>query len=150
MSSLIAAILLSMLPAIAFGKGSHAAVTNSTLLAVEYVSTTIIVAIVFTMLLATIAFCFRCCYFKKYDQYYFKRKEENDRVVRERMEIEQARPIDSSCAADINNEINNVNKNVEIVFSLIQNNFVLGDKACPLVAHILVKSYFELDPTKTV
>lgn len=148
--SALTTILLSMLPAIAFGKDSQTAVTNSTLFAVECVSTIIIVAIVLTMLLATIAFCFRCCCFKKYDQYYFKRKEGNDRVVRERMEIEQARPIDSSCAADINNEIDNVNKNVETVFSLIQNGFVLGDKACSLIAHILVKSYFELDPTKTV
>lgn len=144
---------LSAMPAMVLGlqgEGSAAANgTSSTFYYIKYASVITAIVVLFIMLLTSIAFCFGCCCFKKYDYYFVKRKEARIKAMK-RNNLVNSHLVDSSCVIDIGNEIDNVNRNIDIVFTLVKNEFVLIDKAYSLLAHILVKSYFVLNPAKNV
>lgn len=149
----VLAVVLSVLPSIALGlqgEGSAAANTaSSDLSTFVHASLVAMIIIVLAMFFAVSAFCCKCCCFARNDDFYFKRKEVKDRAAAQN-DLESSRLVDSSCVVDIGNEIDSVNKNIDVIFNLIRNEFVLIDKAYSLIAHILVKSYFRLNPTKTV
>lgn len=151
MSVLLFAV--SVLPSIALGlQGEGSAATNAAsngLSAFEYAFLVTVIIVVLAIFFAVSAFCCKCCCFARTDDFYFKRKEVRDRATAQN-DLESSRLIDSSCVVDIGNEIDSVNKNIDTIFNLIKNEFVLIDKAYSLIAHILVKSYFKLNPTKSV
>ena len=142
---------LSLVPAAVFGlqnENSTSSSTDITRYVIFFVCLAVVVLLVLLVFLCT-AFCCRCCCFKKYDDYFNKRKEARDKA-QEQAELEESYLLDPSCVVDIGKKIDKVRRNIDILFSLIKNEFIHVDKAYPMFAHIMAKCYFVLSPTSTV